>query len=865
MKQWVLLRDDGLVSATPDDRALAPELRDAVRALARTPHLLVTSDYDGTLAPIVDDPGAARPLVEAIAGIRTLSGLPSTTVAVVSGRALRDLAALSRLPAEVHLVGSHGSEFDVDFVQALDDRARDLLRKLHEQVLAITDGVPGTEIELKPASVAVHVRRAARTSAASVSEAVLAGPAQWPGVHTTEGKEVVELSVVETDKGSAIDQLRHQCGASATIFLGDDTTDERAFARLRGTDVGVKVGEGDSLARYRVRDPADVVLLLAILAEERRAWLMGADAMPIEDHALLSDGSNVALLSPEGAVVWMCHPTPDSASVFASLLGGPAAGVLEVHPVNGKRPLSQTYVRETMTVRTRWAGLDVVDYLDRSHRDDALVGDQTRLVRVLSGTERARIVFAPRPEFGQVAVRLVANEHGVRVEGAAEPMVLRVPGATWQVHRDGMHEIAIAVIDLSDGPRTVELRCGTSLLNGEPDDEAARRDETEAHWVSWVGTLTLPESDTDAVMRSALTLKALCHEPTGAILAAPTTSLPEGIGGVRNWDYRFCWIRDAAMTAHALVRLGSTSEADDYLDWLHRVLDRTSRPERLHPLYSLEGVPLAAEAVVDTLPGYAGSRPVRIGNAAQGQVQLDVFGPVADLIHAVSRAVGRVSADDIHLLEACVDAVAARWHEPDHGIWEIRDRPRQHVHSKVMCWMAVDRSISVLASTGVERPEWVSLRDRIADDVLTKGWHEPRDTFVCAYDRHEMDAAVLHLVLSGLLAGDDPRAQGTIRAVEEDLRVDATVYRYRYDDGLPGEEGGMHVCTSWLVQAYVRSGQREEAVELLQGMLLKAGRTGLLSEQYDPNTGRGLGNHPQAYSHLGVINAALDLVDADSA
>jgi GH15 family glucan-1,4-alpha-glucosidase len=688
---------------------------------------------------------------------------------------------------------------------------------------------------------------------------VLAGPATWHGVQVTEGKEVVELAVVETDKGSAIDQLRHQCGASATLFIGDDVTDEKAFIRLRGTDVGVKVGAGTTAAQFRVADPDQVVLVLAILAEERRAWLMGADAMRIEDHALLSDGTNVALIDPEGAVVWMCHPAPDSGAVFAGLLGGPSAGLLAVHPLSGKRPLSQAYVQSTMTVRTRWAGLDVVDLLDRSHRGDPGRADQTRLLRVLTGTEPARVVFAPRPEFGQVPVRLVADELGVRVEGAADPIVLRVPGAKWDIHREGMHEVAVTVVDPTRSPCVVELRCGTNDLGDDVHDHQHRRTVTENHWREWAGGLTIPALHEDAVLRSALTLKALCHEPTGAILAAPTTSLPEGVGGVRNWDYRFCWIRDAAMTAHALVRLGSTSEAEAFLDWLHRVLDRTVLPERLHPLYSLEGVPLAAEAVVDTLPGYAGSRPVRVGNAAQGQVQLDVFGPVADLIHALSQHEGRVSTDDLGLLDACVEAVAARWHEADHGIWEIRDRPRHHVHSKVMCWTAVDRALAVASAAGAERPMWKQLRDDIAADVLVHGWDTGRGSFVCAYDRVEMDAAVLHIVLSGLLDDRDPRAAATIRAIEDELRVDATVYRYRYDDGLPGEEGGMHICASWLIQAYVRTGLHEEADELLRGMLLKSGRTGLLPEQYDPNTGRGLGNHPQAYSHLGVINAVLDV------
>jgi trehalose-phosphatase len=841
--------------------SLDPELRSALRDIARTPQLLVASDYDGTLAPIVADPSAARPLTEAIAGVRALALLPNTTVAVVSGRALRDLAALSRLPSEVHLVGSHGSEFDLDFVHAIDEPARHRLRAVTDECRALVDGIPGAEIEVKPASVAVHVRRVERSDAGAILDQVLAGPGRWDGIHVTQGKEVVELAVVETDKGGAVDRLRHQTGSTAVLFVGDDVTDEKAFARLRGGDVGVKVGEGVSIAGHRVTDPEQVVLLLAVLAEERRDWLMGAHATPIEDHALLSDGSNVALLSPAASVVWLCHPAPDSGAVFAALLGGPSAGTLDVHPASGREPLSQVYVRGTMTVRTRWAGLDVVDFLDRSHRGDPTTGHETRLVRVVTGSGAFRIVFAPRPEFGQVPVRLVPSREGVRVEGPAEPMVLVAPDLDWQIHREGMHEVATATVTATSEPYVVELRCGTDDARADPRDGLSRRALTEEHWTSWVAGLGVPTWRTDAVVRSALTLKALCHEPTGAILAAATTSLPEGIGGVRNWDYRFCWIRDSALVASALLRLGSTAEAEALLDWLHRVMDRTAAPERLHPLYSLEGVPLAAEAVVDSLPGYAGSRPVRVGNAAQGQVQLDVFGPVADLIHELARVNGRVPADDLSLLEACVDAVAARWGEADHGIWEIRDRPRQHVHSKVMCWVAVDRALKVLEMIGRDRPEWRRLRSDIEAEVLDRGWDDELSTFVCAYDRREADAAALHVVLSGLLPGDDPRVAGTIRSIESELRERSTVWRYRYDDGLPGEEGGMHVCTSWLIGAHARAGEREEAEELLRVMLLARGRTGLLPEQFDPQQERGLGNHPQAYSHLGVINAVLDLVE----
>ena len=830
-----------------------------IHGLARTPHLLVCCDYDGTLSPITDTPQKAQPLSSSVTALRALSLLPATTVAVISGRSLRDLAALSRLPAEIHLVGSHGSEFDLDFVHALDMAQVSLLHELVRDCSVLVSGVEGAQIETKPASVAVHVRRCSPQDAASLLQAVETGPGARAGVHVRHGKAVIEIGVVDSNKAEAVHLLRHRTGASAVLFMGDDVTDESVFPELLGPDVGIKVGPGPTTAGERLDGPEAVAALLADLADERQRWLLGGHAAPIEDHVLLSDGRAAGLVSPSGSIDWLCAPEPDSPAFFAALLGDPSSGHFSITPCHGERPLAQAYVSGTMTVRTRWAGLTLLDYLDTHVAGEHGASAPVRLVRHVSGSERAVVSFAPRPQFGMVRAGIEVHPEGLRVTGASDAAVLYAPGIDWHVRDEGGHQVASAIIDPTHGDVILELRYGTNDLTADVDGEPMRRHRSEALWRDWLAGIVLPGARPDAEARSALTLKALCHVPTGAILAAVTTSLPEGIGGVRNWDYRYCWIRDAALTARALVDLGSLHEAEAYLSWLLVVVATATDPERLHPLYTLRGTVLGSEAVIDSLPGYAGSRPVRVGNAAQGQVQLDVFGPIVALIDDVTSSRGSVHDEEWWLTRACVEAVAARWQEPDHGIWEVRDRPRHHVHSRMMCWLAVDRAIAVAQRRGEATPGWQELRDRIIDDIEEHGWDETLSCYVAAYDRIEPDAAVLQGLLEGYPAPTE-RVAGTVLAVEHHLRRSSGVFRYRYDDGLPGPEGAMHICAAWLAVAYVRLGQVEDALQLLDSMLDSAGDAGLLPEQVDPASRRGLGNHPQAYSHIGVLAVTGELV-----
>ncbi|WP_433699396.1 trehalase-like domain-containing protein [Nocardiopsis sp. CA-288880] len=768
---------------------MSVDVRQRVSALARTSRLLVACDYDGALAPFdpSDGAGAARrrPVPEAVRALRDLADLPGTVCAVISARPLRDLAALSRLPAEIRLVGAYGTEFD-------------------------------TDLTIEPDSMET-------------------GPGAPPA-----------------DKAAALGLLREQVEATATLYIGGGEGEEPVFMQLTGADAGVRVGEEPTVASHRVADTPAAASLLSALAAERRSWVFGERPTPIERMSMLSNQASVALVGPDARLLWFCHPEPDSNALFAEVLGGRSAGVFAIAPAHGGRPLGQRYLPGTMTVRTRWSRMDVTDYLAHG-----APRGRTDLVRVISGVTPATVEFAPRPDFGRAPVSMSVQENGLLVEGANFPMALYSPGVEWEIDQDDAGDIARAVVHpRSESPVVLELRCGTdSLVPGTLPESELQRTSGE-HWSSWLDGLSLPETARQLSARSALTLRGLCT-PSGGVMAAATTSLPEEIGGVRNWDYRYCWLRDGALTVQALVSLGSTAEAEGFLDWVHGVVDSLPSPELLAPLYSLRGTSLGPEEVIESLSGYAGSRPVRIGNLADRQVQLDVFGPVVELITRLSAVRGTLADRDWNLVRAMAEAVARRWFEPDHGIWEERDEPRQRVYSKVMCWVTLDRAVSLAGSYGREAdPSWRGLRDEIAAEVLEKGWNEEAESFTTAYDGTDLDAASLHIGLSGLIDPADERFQATVTAIEAELRSGPTVYRYHREDGLPGGEGGFHLCTTWLIEAYLLTGRRAEAEELFKHLVDAAGPTGLIPEEFDPVTERALGNHPQAYSHLGLIRCA---------
>ena len=613
-----------------------------------------------------------------------------------------------------------------------------------------------------------------------------------------------------------------------------------------------------------IRGPTSVAPVNAPACPEgpspaRHAGSAASPVVPIEHHSLLSDQRTAALVTPDARVVWFCCPRIDSSPLMAELLGGPEAGFFAVRPVDPAGRPVQCYIGHSMVLETSWPDISVTDYLDCSGGLPAEPAQRSRLVRVLAGSGRAVVEFAPR--WGSAAVRLERAGSGIEVrDGDSSLSRLQSTDLAWHIDSRGGNDTARADVDLSAGPVVLELLCGADP-GGPSTAESQRRSATVEHWSAWAGGLDLPPLQADLVRRSALVLKALCHGPTGAIIAAPTTSLPQELGGSRNWDYRYCWMRDASMAASTLVRLGSTREALDLLDWLLRLIGAGGADlDHLAPIYTVDGGALPPERFDPDLPGYGGSHPVRIGNAAEQQAQTDVFGPIMELIWRLGRAGAPLDERHWRLVEQLVAAVALRWREPDQGIWEIRAAPRHHVHSKTMCWLAVDRAISV-AGTVFDRSTtaWEELRDTIAAEILSEGWNPDVGSFTAAYGSTDLDSAVLAVGTSGLVTPTDPRLAATVDAIESQLRVGPTVYRYRGDDGLPGAPSGFNLMTSWLIDAKILIGDVDGAQSLFDDYVGLAGPTGLLSEEHDPATGEARGNFPQAYSHLGLIENALNL------
>jgi GH15 family glucan-1,4-alpha-glucosidase len=584
---------------------------------------------------------------------------------------------------------------------------------------------------------------------------------------------------------------------------------------------------------------------------------------PIEDYAVLGDTGTAALVSRGGSVDWLCLPRFDSHACFAALLGGPQNGRWLLRAADPDARITRRYVGRSAALETTYTTstgrvtvLDVMPVQDRR-------ADLVRRVAGVEGTVRMRHEWVVRFGYGRIRpwVRRL-DAHGSRVITAvAGPDRLILRGDRLPQAADGRH---VDEFDVTGGQ---QLSFSTTWVAShhplpEPLDVDERIADTIAVGEEWAGTCSYEGPYRDAVVRSLLTLRLLTHGGTGGIVAAATTSLPEDFGGERNWDYRFCWLRDASLALEALLECGYAHEAELWRGWLLRAA--AGDPQDLQIMYGVDGSRELPERRLDHLDGYAGSRPVRVGNAAVDQRQTDVLGEVMIALQ-MARDVGLPEDKDAWSLQRkLVDHLADSWQEPDNGLWEIRGPRRHFTHSRVMVWVAFDRAVAAVERHGLEGPlqRWRALRDAVREEVLEHGYDRDRGTFTQHYDTKEVDASLLVLSDVGFIAGDDPRMLGTIKAVEEDLVRDGLLLRYRTTsgvDGLSGDEHPFLACSFWLVQAYAHAGRLDDAHALMDRLLRLPNDVGLLSEEYDPQRRRFVGNFPQAFSHLGLVGAATQL------
>ena len=586
---------------------------------------------------------------------------------------------------------------------------------------------------------------------------------------------------------------------------------------------------------------------------------------PIREYALVGDGRTAALIARDGSVDWLCLPNLDSPSVFARILDAERGGSFRLEPTGAfeaeRRYLESSNVLET-TFATAEGRVRVTDAMTLTEsRRISPMRELVRKVEAVSGTVPMRWALEPRFGYGRAETRIERRSGRWFALAGADALVLGVSAADKGDLRNGAitGELSLApgesdVFSLSAADRE------PAVIPGREDAER-RLEHTKRFWPEWAGRLRYEGSWVEAVTRSALALKLLTFAPSGAIVAAPTTSLPEWIGGGRNWDYRFTWLRDASFTLNALLRLGYHDEAHAFFWWLMHAT-RLTQP-RLDVLYRLDGSEDTRERLLPELTGYRGSRPVRIGNGARDQVQLDVYGAVMEAIWLYTRAVGRLDGDTGREVGRIADYVTKHWRDKDNGIWEVRDERMHYIQSKGLCWVALDRACA-LGESGLipNRSErWRAAADELKAWVYEHGWDEELQSLVRAPDLREVDASLLLLAVFGY---ESERVDATIAAVERDLREGPYVYRYRGGDGLAGEEGAFLACSFWLANAYARTGRLDDANALMEELIGLANDVGLYSEEIDPRTGEFLGNFPQALTHLALINAAVRIADVEA-
>jgi GH15 family glucan-1,4-alpha-glucosidase len=585
----------------------------------------------------------------------------------------------------------------------------------------------------------------------------------------------------------------------------------------------------------------------------------------IEDYAIIGNTQTVALVGRDGSIDWLSLPRFDSGACFAALVGGELNGRWLIAPQDEISKVERHYRGDTLILETRFTTATgtavIVDFMRISNAIASQEGptELFRMVKGERGSVRMRLDLVLRFDYGCIVPWVRGRPDGIYAIAGPDAVAVRTP-----VPLVGEDKRTIAEFTVAAGETVPFVLTHHSPFGPEPafTEPARALAETEAYWGAWSSQYREQGKWRDAVMRSLITLKALTYGPTGGMVAAPTTSLPELLGGVRNWDYRYCWLRDATFTLYALLISGYRDEAKAWREWLLKTV--AGDPSSLQVLYGLAGERRIPEYEVPWLAGHADSRPVRIGNLAHTQHQWDVYGEVMDVLN-VAREHGLEHDDNAWRVQsALVEFLEAHWQLPDSGIWEMRGPPRRFTHSAVMAWVAVDRAIKAAEGGKLKGPlaQWRQLAARIHAEVCQNGFDAERGAFMQHYGSKELDAALLLIPLVGFLPVDDPRVVGTVAAIEQELTVDGFVLRYRtreHVEALPPGEGVFLACSFWLADVLALSGRGEEALRLFERLLALRNDVGLLPEEYDPRAGRALGNFPQAYSHVGVINTAHNL------
>jgi GH15 family glucan-1,4-alpha-glucosidase len=590
-------------------------------------------------------------------------------------------------------------------------------------------------------------------------------------------------------------------------------------------------------------------------------------AQRIEDYGLIGNMLSAALVGKDGSIDWLCLPRFDSPACLAALLGTPENGRWKIAPVGEVVQTSRRYLPDTAILETRFETatgvVTLTDFMPINKHDRAV--DLIRIVTGVSGAVEMEMEVALRFENGQAVPWVRRKDYGL--SAIAGPHAVELHTDLPLEGRD-LKTRARFLVNTGDN---VSLTMSYHPSNEQPHFVADRRDllnRTAMWWREWVkhGSFeNMPDIWREPVVRSLVTLKMLIYAPTGGIVAAPTTSLPEAIGGTRNWDYRYCWLRDSALTLYALLNSGYREEAEDWRQWLLRAV--AGSPDQLQIMYGIAGERWLPEFEVPWLAGYEGSSPVRIGNDASGQMQIDVYGELIETLHAARDAELQPQEEAWRLQKVLLDHLETAWRLPDRGIWEVRGLPRPFTHSRMMAWVAFDRAVTSSERYGLEGPvaKWRQVRQQIHGDICSNGFDGRKNSFVQYYGGNTLDASLLLMPQLGFLPVDDPRIVGTIDAVERELLQGGLVKRYsthETDDGVGGGEGAFLSCSFWLADAYVLTGREQEARNLFDSLLGIRNDLGLLAEEYDSVSGRLLGNFPQAFSHIGLINTAHNLVTA---